>query len=231
MSVAGLESQVEVIRDPWGVPHIFAETDDDAYFALGFVHAQDRLFQLDLNRHIGQARLAELLGEPAVEVDRLFRTMDLHGTAARMLARARPEARAASTAYARGVNAAVAELGGRLPLEFVLLGHRFEPAKPDDFVGILGYMAWQLNISWIFDPLYEQLVAELVEHAAELFPTTMAAHPRCIRRSRAVGRTPSPDGTPRAWSPGGRESICLRSRPVHSRCCSRCPTSVPATTG
>jgi penicillin amidase len=171
LAAAGLAGPVEVLRDRWGVPHIFAGTDDDAYYALGYVHAQDRLFQLDLNRHAGQGRLAEIFGERAVRADKLFRTMSFHARARRMLEEAQPEARAAADAYARGINAAVAALGGRLPPEFAVLRHDFEPVKPDDFVGIMGFMAWGLNMSWHFDPLYEQLVAKVgEERAAELFP-------------------------------------------------------------
>jgi len=178
----GLSQPVEIVRDPWGVPHIFAQEEEDAWYALGYVHAQDRLFQLDLNRHASQGRLAEMFGEPAVEVDRLFRTVDLHGPGRRMLAEARPEVRRGAEAYMRGLSAAVAALNGRLPPEFVLLGHDFEPVEVDDFVGLVGYLGWKLNISWDFDPLYERLVAKVgPERAAELFPYndggTPSVHP------------------------------------------------------
>jgi len=171
LRVPGLAGQTEIVRDRWGIPHIFADRDEDAYFALGFATAQDRLFQMDLTRHVAQARLSEIFGERTLKADRLFRTMDFAGVGRRMVARARPEARAALDAYCRGVNAAVAALGGRLPVEFTLLGHDFEPATPEEFVGVLGYMTWGLNISWHFDPLYERLAQRLGEEkVAELFP-------------------------------------------------------------
>ena len=174
----GLAAPVEVLRDRWGVPHIYAQGDDDAYFALGYVHAQDRLFQMELSRRVAQGRLSELLGPSTLRTDRLFRTMDFHGVGRRMLARSRPEIRSALAAYARGVNAWVARLDGRLPPEFVLLGGGFEPAQPDDFVGLLGYMTWGLNYSWHFDPLYEKLVERLgAERAAELFPYNGGGQP------------------------------------------------------
>jgi penicillin G amidase len=183
VSVAGLKAPVEIVRDRWGVPHITAGSDDDAAFALGFVHAQDRLFQLELNRHAGQGRLAELFGARALDLDRLYRTMDFQGAARRMLAAARPEARSAADAYVRGVNAGVGALHGRLPVEFALLRRGFAPARSDDFVGVLGLMTWNLNLSFTFDPLYERLVAKVgPERAAELFPSrdggTPAVHPR-----------------------------------------------------
>jgi len=116
LRVPGLAGQTEIVRDRWGIPHIFADRDEDAYFALGFATAQDRLFQMDLTRHVAQARLSEIFGERTLKADRLFRTMDFAGVGRRMVARARPEARAALDAYCRGVNAAVAALGGRLPV-------------------------------------------------------------------------------------------------------------------
>ena len=169
--VQGLQGRAEIVRDRWGIPHIFADRDEDAYFALGFATAQDRLFQMDLTRHVAQARLSEIFGERTLKADRLFRTMDFAGVGRRMAGRAGPAARAALDAYCRGVNAAVASLRGRLPVEFTLLGHDFEPATPEEFVGVLGYMTWGLNISWHFDPLYERLSQKLGEEkVAELFP-------------------------------------------------------------
>ncbi len=178
LRVQGLEGRAEIIRDRWGVPHIFADRDRDAYFALGYATAQDRLFQMELTRHVAQARLSELFGERTLKADRLFRTMDFAGVGRRMVARARPEARSALEAYCHGVNAAVASLRGRLPIEFALLGHDFEPATPEEFVGVLGYMTWGLNISWHFDPLYERLSQRLgEERVAELFPWNQGGLP------------------------------------------------------
>ena len=188
--VAGLSGRAEVVRDKWGVPHIFADSDDDAYFALGYATAQDRLFQLEINRRLAQGRLSEVFGPATVKTDRLFRTMSFAGIGRRMMAEARPEASAAAEAYARGVNAWVAVLGGRLPPEFPLLGIDFETAKADDFVGILGFMAWRLNLSWEFDPLYERLVQTVGEaRAAELFPYNFGGSPSVYP---AVTAAPSP---------------------------------------
>ena len=70
----GLSSQVEIIRDQWGIPHIYAETFRDAYFAQGYVHAQDRLFQMELNRRTARGKLSELFGSMSLETDRTART-------------------------------------------------------------------------------------------------------------------------------------------------------------
>jgi penicillin G amidase len=176
--LTGVHGQVEILRDRWGVPHVFAASDDDAYFALGWATAQDRLFQMELNRRLAQGRLAEVFGSRAAPADRLFRTMDFAGTARRMMARARPEASRTAEAYARGINAWVRELNGRLPPEFALLRIGFEPARADDFAGILGFMAWNLNLSWEFDPLFERLVDKVgEERALELYPYDFGGSP------------------------------------------------------
>jgi penicillin amidase len=178
VAAAGVARPVEVLRDRWGIPHIFAQSDEDAAFALGYCHAQDRLFQMELSRRASQGRLAELLGPSFLDTDKLFRTVDLFGPAARQLARARPEARAVFAAYANGINAAVADLGGRLPPEFTALGTGFPRVKDDDFVGILGFMAWGLNQAWTFDPLFEKLVAKVgPDRVAELFPYNRGGRP------------------------------------------------------
>lgn len=167
--VAGLQGPVTIVRDVWGVPHVFAGSDADAYFGLGFAVAQDRLFQLELLRHVGQGRLAELFGPDLLPVDRLFRTLDLQGIGRRRLAAARPEVRAAVEAYCRGINAGAAQKP--LPVEFTLLGRTFAPVDAETFVGITGYMTWDLQIAWPMEPLFERLVAKVGEaRAAELFP-------------------------------------------------------------
>lgn len=202
-SVAGLQQPVEIVRDRWGVPHIFAGSDTDAYFALGYVHAQDRLFQLELSRHAGQGRLAELVGEPGLALDLLFRTIDLHGPTRRMLERASAPVRSAAKAYALGVNTAVSDLDGALPLEFTLLRHEFEPAEPDDFVGLIGLMTWQLNLSWEMDRYFEQLAARMgEERALELFPFRQGGSPSVH----------PPDGTASPASPPAMEPAVILDR-------------------
>lgn len=73
--VAGLKGAVEIVRDAAGIPHIFATTDHDAYFGLGYVHAQDRLWQMEMNRRIGAGRLSEILGKATLDIDKFQRTM------------------------------------------------------------------------------------------------------------------------------------------------------------
>ena len=120
LRVAGLAGPVEVVRDRWGVPHIRAGSAEDAYRALGFVHAQDRLWQMEFNRRVGQGRLAEILGRDALPFDRLMRTLDLRGAAEASVEHLGVEARQMLEAYAGGVNAFLRS-GARLPPEFLIL--------------------------------------------------------------------------------------------------------------
>ena len=149
--LAGLESPVEVSRDRFGVPQIFAENEHDLFFAQGYVHAQDRFFQMELGRRAGHGRLSELIGESALEFDRLSRTIGFH----RIAASARngpPEALRALEAYSAGVNAC---LGAEpRPPELKLLP-RPEPWTPSDTGAWSLILAWSLSASWGLDLLGE----------------------------------------------------------------------------
>ena len=127
VSLSGFTGRVEVVRDRHGVPHILAQNEGDALFALGFVHAQDRLWQMEMNRRIGAGRLAEVLGPAALDTDRLLRTLGLYRRAEATLAYLTPESRQRIAAYTRGVNAWFEARDGPLPPEFLVLG--FEPSR------------------------------------------------------------------------------------------------------
>ncbi|HEV8534998.1 MAG TPA: penicillin acylase family protein [Candidatus Limnocylindria bacterium] len=123
----GIEQRAEVLRDEHGVPHIYAQTAHDLFYLQGYVTAQDRLFQMDLYRRAGAGRLAEVLGEPALDSDRYMRTIGLARVAAGELPLVREDTRAALVAYADGVNKFLEQHGESLPIEFLVLGYR--PAK------------------------------------------------------------------------------------------------------
>jgi penicillin amidase len=151
LAIAGLSAPVEVVRDREGVPHLFAKTASDLYTALGFVHAQDRLWQMELQRRTGQGRLSEVFGERTLGADIFLRTIDLYGHAERSLGALPDEARAALEAYARGVNAFLTRplglLEPRLPPEFLLLRHQPEPWRPADSAVMAKLMALQLSMN------------------------------------------------------------------------------------
>lgn len=153
---------IDIVRDSEGVPHIYAQSAADAYFALGFVHAQDRLWQLELNRRIPAGRLAEILGPGAVGTDRFLRTIGVRRNAEKILANLAPDTRAALDAYARGVNAWLDNRSGPLPPEFILTGAPSpEQWEPLDSIGWQTMMAWDLGANWTQEVLRMRLAQRL----------------------------------------------------------------------
>ena len=150
-AASGLAAPVEVVRDRHGVPHVFARTEEDALFALGYVHAQDRLWQMEMNRRIGAGRLAEVLGAPALDTDRLLRVLGLHRRAEATLAHLSPRARRRIDAYVNGVNAWMKGRTGPLPPEFLVLGFDPEPWTAADTVVWARVMALDLGREWTRD--------------------------------------------------------------------------------
>jgi penicillin amidase len=144
---------VEVIRDQWGVPHIYAQNVDDLFFAQGYVMAQDRLWQMEWWRREREGRLAEILGPAAVERDRLTRLTKFRGPFdEREWTRYHPEGKRLAEAYVQGVNAYIAANAGNLPVEFKLTGIRPEPWTPETVVlranqRVLGDAASELRLA------------------------------------------------------------------------------------
>ena len=124
LSIQGLTAKVEVRRDRWGVPHIYAANQHDLFFAQGFVAAQDRLFQMEMWRRQGEGRLSEVLGPAAAERDRLARLFTYRGDMTREWAAYGADTKAIVTAFVAGVNARIAQVGDSLPPEFAMLGFR-----------------------------------------------------------------------------------------------------------
>jgi penicillin amidase len=124
LRLAGLSGPVEVTRDRWGVAHIDAGSPRDAYFAQGVVHAQDRLWQMELNRRTASGTLSELFGEIALDTDRIVRTFGFRRLAQADWENAGDALREALQAYADGVNAYLESPAARTPIEFTLLGRR-----------------------------------------------------------------------------------------------------------
>jgi len=147
IAVPGLSGRLEILRDPYGIPHIFAASVEDAQLALGFVHAQDRLWQMEMNRRIGSGRLAEILGPRALEADRFLRTLGVRRAAEANLRRYDKETLALLQAYAAGVNAFL-DSNPVLPPEFWLLRASPEPWTPADTVVWTKMMAWDLGGNW-----------------------------------------------------------------------------------
>lgn len=161
ISLDGLHETVEILFDRYGVPHIYAENEDDLYFAQGYVHAQERLWQMELNRRIGSGRLSEFFGELTLETDRFCRRLGMHRAAADDLARLSTHNRRVLDTYARGVNAFIAEHSKRLPIEFTLLRSKPEPWQPTDSLLWGKMMGWNLGGNWETELVRAKIVAKI----------------------------------------------------------------------
>jgi penicillin amidase len=149
IAVRGLGSAVKIVRDAHAVPTITAASEADALFGLGFVHAQERLWQMDFNRRVAQGRLAELVGAGGLDIDRMTRTLGLSAAAARLLESMDAETRRLLDAYVAGVNAALDTRSGPLPPEFLLTGAPAPaPWTAADSMGWAMLMALDLGQDW-----------------------------------------------------------------------------------
>ncbi|HMO71408.1 MAG TPA: penicillin acylase family protein, partial [Paracoccaceae bacterium] len=149
LTLRGISGPVEIVRSNANVPHIFAQNDEDAFFALGFAHAQDRLWQMTMLRRTAQGRLSEVFGERTLRIDELLRRYDIYTLALASVEVQDPAARAALEAYARGVNAWIGEVNaralGRGAPEFFLFSNEIAAWAPADSIAIIKLMALQLS--------------------------------------------------------------------------------------
>lgn len=177
MTLAGLLAEVEVIRDAWGVPHIYADTAHDLFFAQGFVHAQDRLWEMDFQRRLVAGRLSEILGATTLEIDRWMRVLGLRRQSEADLQVMSDEARRALEAYARGVNRFI-ETAPALPVEFTLLHYQPEPWTPVDSLSWTKMMAFGLSDNWDTEIIRARLIDRLgPSRAAHLEAGYLADNP------------------------------------------------------
>ena len=196
LSLTGLRAPVTVARDPNGVPHIYAEHEADLHFAQGYIHAQDRFWQMEVNRRRARGTLAQILGEKALASDERWSALDLIDSADRELAEMGAEMRASLDIYAAGVNAWLGTNEGRLPFEFTLLGWRGRevdnPAAwtAEDSLLVSLALSWQVGAPWVDPSLAEQIKA--------------AVGPECgmfLLGEEASSATGSESGNT-AWYPG-----------------------------
>jgi penicillin amidase len=177
LDIEGLEHQIEIRRDRWGVPHIHARSARDAWFGQGFCHGQDRLWQMEVYRRITAGRLSEIAGPEGLGADRLMRTLGFRRASEREAAALEPDVRAFLEAHAAGVNAAVA-CARSLPAEFQLLRLGFEPWEPADALTCTKLLSFGLSTNWERELLRAEMVSELgPELAARLDPAYPEGNP------------------------------------------------------
>ncbi|MBO0609389.1 penicillin acylase family protein [Myceligenerans salitolerans] len=197
VQVEGLAADVRVLRDEQGVPHIYADEATDLFRAQGYVHAQDRFFEMDFRRHVTAGRLAELVGEneSAISADKLIRTFGWRQVAEQELDLASPRTQEYLRAYADGVNAYIADRSpSELGVEYTVLGATVElenpePWDPVDSLAWLKAMAWDLRSNYN-DELDRALAYSTLEdpsQVAQLFPDYGTAGNRPILTESAAG--------------------------------------------
>jgi penicillin amidase len=167
----GLTAEVRVWRDAYGVPHIFAASMDDAARALGYVHASERLFQMEVQRRVGQGRMSEFRGADLVNVDKYIRTLGFYREAEASFAALSPPTQKRLQAYADGVNAFLDSHKDALPPEFLISGDSPEPWKPADSLVFGKLLSLQLSNNYKLESLRAHLRQKLgPERAAWMFP-------------------------------------------------------------
>jgi penicillin amidase len=196
-NVPGLREPAIIDRDADGVPHIRARSDADAYFALGYVHAQDRLWQMEAMRRFGASRLSEAFGRQTLGVDRTMRALGLYRIAEQIYDGLDPRVRFGLIAYAQGVNAYLDHHVGAWPLEFYVAGIRPEPWKPADSLVWGQLMSLRLSGDWRSELFRQRLATrlkpnqleELLDKPSQGGPVSIETLPR---------KAAAPVGNPRA---------------------------------
>jgi len=187
IDLENLSAPVEVYRDSMGVPHVYASNEADLYRTVGYVMAQDRLWQLDLMRRITTGRLSEVLDPGLVEADLLFRALDFPGKSKKVMAKSDPEILACLEAFSDGVNQFIDQNQKKLSFEFTMLGYKPDAWEPIHTINLIGYMAWDLSSGWytdmalyklqqvLPDTLFRELLPEMELQSIPVFPEFMTS--------------------------------------------------------
>jgi penicillin amidase len=174
--VKGIKSDVKIYSGDYGVPHIIASSDEDMYFALGYMHAQDRLWQMDLSRRVAEGKLSEIFGSSTIKYDKLFRTIGINRFVYRWYKHISPKSKQILASYTDGVNEFIAKHFDELPVEFDLLNYKPVPWQPENSLMITRMMGWDLNLAWYSDYIMGEIVSKVgLEKASEIFPDSSIA--------------------------------------------------------
>ena len=209
-TVPAITAPVKIVRDSYAVPHIFGETDTDVLFGLGFAHAQDRLWQMELMRRTAQGRLSELFGPETLDTDKLMRTLDIYAISQRAVAAQTPETLALLNAYSAGVNAWVKVVReqalGRGAPEFFLFNNAIAPWSPADSIALIKLMALQTTDKAGMEVLRAKLSFKLPpERIADILPDPVQAPSTTVpnfsslfpeARMQVAATTPAPRLSP-----------------------------------
>ncbi|MEP7264794.1 MAG: penicillin acylase family protein [Bacteroidota bacterium] len=163
IQLQGPKQPVEIIFDSYGIPHIYGKNEEDTYFALGYVHAQDRLFQMEMIRRVASGNLSEIFGKEFIPIDKFFKTLGLDDhaalSAATYLNDTTEHYQRAALAYVKGINQFIAH--GRTPVEFTLLGIAKRDFTPADIYLTINYMAFNFAQGFKTDPTLSYIYNKL----------------------------------------------------------------------
>jgi penicillin G amidase len=217
VTVSGLSAPVDIVRDSGSVTHVFGKTKLDAYFGLGYAHAQDRLWQMEFQRRVGHGRLSEIFGNATLPTDRFLRTLGTGRAARSAWETLAQQSKAELNAYVTGVNAFIAtHHGGQLPPEFTILRFEPEPWTGPDVLAWTKMMAWDLSKNYSTELLRHDVVAVLgAERAADLF-RPYPADGLTILSERDLPKTLSKLATTEERRTRSNDSPFLRSSVVES---------------
>ena len=214
-TVSGISGTVDIERDQYAVPHIHAATEHDAYFGLGYAEAQDRLFQMELERRLGAGRMSELFGVQSLPLDRWARTVGFARIAAQMWRMCGPHTRDVLTAFCDGINAYLRDHRKHLGFEFDALTLVPQNWKPTDCLMIGRLMAWEMNFSALTDAAFGDFSLALDSaHLHALFPVYPAngatvlggADPRMFVSNYLAVSTGFPVPAPKREGPSGNSA-------------------------
>ncbi|MFH0758689.1 MAG: penicillin acylase family protein [Bacteroidota bacterium] len=187
VDLENLTEKVTVFRDSLGIPHIYAQNELDLYRTVGYVMAQDRLWQMDLLRRITTGRLSEVLDPGLVDADQLFRALQFSRKSELVISQTDPEILACVEAFSDGVNQYMENNSKKLPFEFTMLGYKPEPWEPVHTFNLIGYMAWDLSSGWgpemalykmqqvLDSALFNELLPDMKDHPTTVFPDFMTS--------------------------------------------------------
>lgn len=189
IALPGLRAPVEVLFDGHGVPAVYARDQEDAWYAAGFLHARDRLWQMELYRRVTKGRLSEILGDATIAFDQRFLTLGLREAASAEWERAAPRVRLALERYAAGVNAAANQMIGRQrPLEFQLLGITPSPWEPIDSLAVGRLLSWRLAENHQAELVRALLIEKFGEERARQLTGLQASRLAGLQASSLAGR-------------------------------------------
>ena len=175
--ITGLKENVEVKFDQFGVPHIYAKSRHDAYLSLGWIQAQDRLFQMEMIRRVSTGQLSEILGVSLIDIDKSMITLGIKdmtmASAEKYFTNGHGDFQEASLAYLQGVNDFIEN--GRLPIEFKMIGFTPEPFTPEDIYTIIGFMSYGFSSGLREDPYITEVARNLNDEYLKIFKLDSAS--------------------------------------------------------